>query len=130
MNYGPLRDEVINDPLGRGYSGMTNKQVVKDLEKKYRTRNISSFSGSFVLNRIKKSEYDALSDADKDKVWQILHLNSINTFGVEAALFVDIFGAGSTTINNLSGARTESISRASELGLGKVYHRDVEKVRS
>lgn len=34
-----LSDELLNDPLGRGYAGMTDQQAADDLNTKYRDKN-------------------------------------------------------------------------------------------
>ena len=37
MNINVLKDEIIQDPLGRGYSEMTDEEVLADLLTEYRT---------------------------------------------------------------------------------------------
>ena len=112
-----LKDEIENDPLTRGYSGMTDAQIADDLNSEYRERNFDRLDASTVFNAVDKAEYNALAAADKEMVWNILHLGEINPFGLEAEIFVDIFGAGSQTITDLKAIRKESQSRASELEL-------------
>lgn len=114
-----LRDEVINDPLGRGYSGMTASEVWADGHIEYRTRNRISMTASEIANQISVAEFNVLSAVDKAEIWNVLHLGEINPHGVEATIFQNIFGA-SDTITNLQAARVESISRWTELGLGNV----------
>jgi hypothetical protein len=113
-----LHDEVVGDPLGRGYSGMTNQEVADDMNTVYRTRNRATMTASEVFNSIDKAEYNAIPvPENKQMVWDILHLGDVNPFGLEADLFVDVFGGGSNTITALQAARVESISRATELGV-------------
>ncbi len=123
-----LRDEVLNDPLGRGYSTMTNAEVVIDLYTKYRLRPKSLMTGSEVMNATDKSEYNSLSDFYRELYWNILHLGELNPFGVEKDILVDIFGSGSLTIEALQNARQENISRVTELSLGVVKEGHVELV--
>jgi len=125
-----LKDEVINDPLGRGYSGMTAVQVVADGDIKYRTRNRTTMSRTEIINRVVKAEYNVLTDANKDLFWKVVNSEDINPFGVEADLITDIFTGGSTTITNLQTARVESISRWDDLGLGDVKVGHVERARA
>jgi hypothetical protein len=115
-----LKTEVATDPLGRGYAGMTDEQVAVDLNTVYRERNKGILTGTQVLNAINKTEFLALSPTKQERIWNVLHLGEINPFGIEAAIFVDEFGGGSTTITTLQALRKESVSRATELGLGKV----------
>lgn len=125
-----LKDELTNDPLTpkRNYSGMTDFEAANDLNTTYRTRNKTNMTGTEIFNAIDKAEWNALSDAQRDDVWNILHLGNINPFGIEADLMQDIFGA-STTITALQAARKENISRAEELGLGVVGAGQVEEAR-
>ena len=111
-----LKDELVNDPLGRGYSGMTDEQASTDLNAVYRTRNRVSMTASEVLNAVDPAEYTALTASQKDRLWQLLAIGDLNPFGVEATLMQNTFGAG-LTITALNAARREPISRADELGV-------------
>jgi len=115
-----LKSELTADLLTRGYSGMTDAAAATDLNTVYRTRNRSSMTGSEILNAIVKAEFVALAVADKQMVWDVIHLGDINPFGIEADLMTDAFGGGSATLTALAAARKDSISRADELGLGQV----------
>ena len=115
-----LSDEISGDPLGRGYSGMSDAEIVTSLNTVDRTQNRSSMTASEVLNAIDIAEWNALSDADQQKIWDVLHIRGINPFGVEATIFVAVFGAGSDTITALQAARVTTVSRATELGIGFV----------
>ena len=130
MSFETLKDEVILDPIGRGYSGMSDQEVVDSLYTVDRPRNRTVMSGSKVLNAIVKAKYLALGDADKDRVWQLLHLGTLDPFGVEADLIVDIFGGGSSTVTALQSARVETISRLVELGLQVVRVGHVQLARA
>jgi hypothetical protein len=116
-----LKDEIANDPLTRGYSGMTDAQIADDLNTEYRERNLDRLDASTVFNAINKAELNALTDANKATVWNILHLGQVNPFGLEAEIFVDIFSGGSQTITELEAIRKQSQSRAVELGLPFVW---------
>lgn len=124
-----LRAELTDDPLTRGYSAMSDAAAAIDLNIMYRTRNLDTLTGSEVLNAIDKTEFNAKTDAEKQQVWDILHLGTINPFGLEAALFTDIFGGGSVTIAALQAIRKEDVSRGEEIGWGFVGHSDVEDAR-
>jgi len=124
-----LKTEIDADPLTRGYAGMTDAQVKADGHTKYRTRNKTSLTGSEVLNAIDKTEFNSKTDAQKQQVWDLVHLGTLNPFGIEASLMVDIFGGGSVTIVALQALRVESISRWEELSLGNVREGHIQKVR-
>lgn len=112
-----LKDEINTDPLARGYSGMSNSQISDDINTEYRDLNRKTMMSHEVFNAIVKAEYNALADADKAMVWNILHMGEINPFGLESDIFTDIFGTGSQTITNLKNLRKQIQSRAAELGL-------------
>lgn len=124
-----LTDELTNDPLTRGYSGMTDAAAATDLNTAYRERNRGELSGTVIFNAITKSEFNALATADQQRVWNILHLGTINPFGLEADLFVDLFGGGSGTIAALQAIRKEPISHGGELGIGVVRAGNVQEAR-
>lgn len=130
MDLVALKAELDNDPLARGYAGMTNQQVADDLNTVYREVNRTEMTGSEVLNQINKAEFNALSAADQQRIWDILHLANLNPFGVESTLMIDIFGGGSSTITTLQAARKQPVSRGVELGLGIVGEGDVWDARN
>lgn len=129
MDYESLFNEIDLDPLGRGYSGMTDTQIAADLNTEYRTRNLERLSATEVFNAIDKSEWDLLLETHRATIFNLLHMGQLNPFGVEASIFVDIFGGGSTTISDLSDMRTEAVSRAAELGFPRIYIHHIETAR-
>jgi hypothetical protein len=130
MNYTILTAELTGDPLVRGYSGMDDAAAAADLNTAYREQNRTSMTGSEVLNAIDETEYFALADGGKDRVWQLLHLGTLDPFGVEAGVMTQIFGGGSATITALQADRKTLVSRAAELSLGRVRVGDVQRARS
>lgn len=93
-------------------------------------RDRTSMTGSEVLNAVDDDEWMALSDADKRTVWDIVHLAMVNPHGVEARLMLSVFDAAeSPTIAALLVARKESVSRATEIGLGHVGVGNVAEAR-
>ncbi len=124
-----LTDEIVNDPEGRGYAGMTDAQVADDINLVNRQRNRDTMSATEVLNAINKGEFNAFTAVDQVRVWDVLHFHELNPFGLEADLFVDIFGGGSATIVALQAIRVEVITRAQELGLGSVREGTVTRAR-
>jgi hypothetical protein len=131
MSLDVLRTEIITDPLSRGYAGMTAEQVAASLNAKNRSRNRTSMSATEVLNAINVTEFNAKTAEQKQQIWDVLHIGTLNPFGVEAQIFTSIFGGGSTTIQALAGMRMESISRAEEIGTSyvPVLPGHVEEVR-
>lgn len=125
-----LKDEITNDPLTLGYSGMTDLDLTNSLNGLTRSQNRGSMSASEVYNQIDVTEWLALSDIERDEIWNILHLGTVNPFGLEATRFTAIFPGGGVTILALQAARVTSISRGTELGLGFVSLGDVTAARA
>ena len=94
-----------------------------------RSKNLASLTGSEVMNAIVKTDFDGLSDTNKQQVWNILHLGTINPFGIEADMMIGIFGGGSATITALKTIRKVSVSRAGELGHGVIREGHVREAR-
>lgn len=132
MDYNALNSELITDPLARGYSGMSDAAAAADLNTVYRTRTRDTVSGSEILNATDDAEFTALADpTDKNRWLSLCGIAEIDTGnGVAKSLEADLFGAGTTTRDNLAALKSESISRAVELGLGTVRAGDVEYARS
>ena len=119
MDYQILANEITNDPLIRGYSGMTDQQITDDMNTVYRTRNRTSMSGSEIWAQTVSSEYNALSElADNNEKHKWISFCGIwehDPYGSSAQFVIDIFGISSDTVSNLAASRVEDISRAVEL---------------
>ncbi len=132
-----LKDELANDPLARGYLGMTNEEAATDLNTSYRTRNRTSMTGDEIAQAADPAEFNGLDDgsanntADVKGHWLALcGRETIDPFAAaNVQLVVAIFGGGSTTVANLNAARVESITRAVELSLPFVKPGHVEFAR-
>jgi hypothetical protein len=130
MDYAALKAELTADPLGRGYASMGDQEIADSMNALTRTRNRASMSGSEVINSVVATEYAALTAANKQLLWDLVHLGQLNPFGVEATLMVSVFGAGSQTIAALAAKRVETVSRAQELGLERVSVGYIGKARA
>ena len=116
-----LREELIGDPEGIGYAGMTGEQIITSIHALVRPRNRTSMTHTEVLNTIVLSEFNGLAADKQENVWNVLKMGGegLNPFGVEATIFIDAFG-DSDTITALKAARVELISRVQEIGVGAV----------
>lgn len=126
-----LRTELFTDPEALGYGAATDEQAAALLNSVAtgRTRNKATMTASDVLNAVVKSEYLALTAAKQQLMWSVLAIGELNPFGIEADLFVEVFGGGSETITALQVARKETVSRAAELGIGIVKTGHVARAR-
>jgi hypothetical protein len=130
FNYFTLWTEINSDPLGRGYSGMSNASIAGNLNTENRNLNKGTMSSTEVINAVKVSEFNALTSASQQRIWDTLHLGTLNPFGVEATIFVNVFGLSSSTIASLQSLRVETISRAQEIGLSTVAEGQVAKAKA
>ena len=129
MSLSALKAELAVDLLTRGYSGMTDEEIAVDLNTAYRSRNRTNMSGSEVMSSVDVVAWAALSADDKRTVWDVVHMGTVNPFGIEASIMIGVFGAGSDTISNLAAVRVKAISRATELDLGQFGTSDIAKAR-
>ena len=128
-----LKTELTTDPLGRGYAGMTNTQVVTSLRTANRTVERRSVSGSQIYNAIVPSEFSTLLATQQQLVRDVFGLGDtidVRTGTNARAVMLAAFGAGTTTRANLIALVQETISRAAELGLGDVREGDVARARA
>ena len=120
MDYNKLKTELDTDPLARGYSEMSDQEVVDSLIAVNRSRNRESLTGSEMLNAINAGEWGTRTAEQKQTVWDIVHVGTINPWGVEATMLTAAFaGSGGATLAALGAARVESVSRAVEIGVGQ-----------
>jgi len=126
-----LKSEIVTDPLGRGYSSMSNQEIANDLNTVYRQINKLSMTGAEVFYNTSAAEYAALSDSKKSQWIGFCGIGEIDPFNTVAVAFVEyIFGVGSTTMSNLQNARKENASRATELGLPTIFEQIVADAKN
>jgi len=125
-----LKDEIANDPLGRGYSGMSDQAVADDLNTAYRTREVSSFSGDFMFSRTDPVEFSDLTE-HKQILWlSFCSRTSVDPWAENNEEFVKwLFGNIAQTVMNLGEDRTENITRARELGYNEITPEWVARCR-
>ena len=125
-----LRDEVILDPLGRGYAGMTDAEVVNSLNAINREVEREYIESWEVIEATIWAEWNALSSAYKQLYQTLVSCSRLKVFGPNTrSAFAAMFGAGTTTRANLLALQTRLVSRAEELSLGNVTEGDVATVR-
>ena len=118
-----LKDELTNDPLVRGYAGMTDEEAADDLNTSYRTRNRTSMTGDEIAQAADPAEQDALDNGAANNTADVLShwlalcaRTTVDPFATaNVQLVISIFGVGSTSVSNLQAARVENITRAQEL---------------
>lgn len=130
MDIEKLKTELIAGHPDTGAYSTDDALAAVQLNIVNRSRNLASLTGSEVMNAIVKVDFDELLATDKQRVWNILHLGTINPFGIEADMMVAIFGGASATITALKAIRKVSVSRAGEIGLSVIREGHVREARS
>ena len=130
--YAILVPELRDDPLARGYTGMTNAQVLASLNTVNRTLQKTTISGPEVYEAIDTTEFLAKTTAQQQEVWNIIHLDSIPCGpGSKARTrMVAIFGGGSATTTAIGALLAYQVSRAEELKLGQLAIEHIGSART
>lgn len=126
-----LVDELTIDPLTRGYSGMSDEEVVADMNDLYCTRQRTNVAGYEILAVTDDDEWDLLTEAEKTQ-WLSLCAIAVVDIGSGAAMAMEaaLFGPGTVTRTSLVALKTEDISRGTEIGWGLVKVGHIEMARS
>lgn len=127
MSYEILKAEIDGNP--GLYGAMTDQQVVDELNIVNKSQNRTSMTRQEIYENIDPAALSALTSI------QLAQLNlalsdTVDPFGNAAQVFIDVFGGGSQTITNLQAARVDTVSRASQLGLGIVKLGHVTEARA
>lgn len=127
-----LKEELDDDPLGRGYSGMTDEEAADSLNAVNRSVAPPAISTEVFLRGLVKSEWDTLSTADHLYISMIMGREVIDIrAGTETRnALVALFPPGSSTRDNLLSLAMVEVSRADELGLGRIYAGTVAQARA
>lgn len=136
MDYEKLKNEIETDSKNLGYSGKTNKEVTDLLNNNNRIRFIDANKDSVLKYLIRKEKWLAISDSTEDAARNVVALLSTESFdvnGVESTLLIDSLISLSLLDEEdksyIQDLGKEQISRAQELGLGKIKEGYVEGVR-
>ena len=134
MDYTALAAELTDDPLVRGYAGMTDAQARDDLNTVYRTVKLEFAEGDVMYSETDGSDWDSLTDAQKTLWLDTCGIPRHDvTKGPTFSTVKELFkpgGAASTTWDNLMAYVNEPASRAVELGFGSVTEGDIQNARA
>ncbi|TDI82536.1 MAG: hypothetical protein E2O80_02010 [Betaproteobacteria bacterium] len=125
-----LKDEINNDPIGRGYSGMDDTEILASLKVEDRAFDVPFVTGFAVQNEVVDSEYDALTATKKLQLLSLISSDRLDPFGFGANIIKDIFTQGAQTLANLQAMRSILITREEELELGNVRLGAIERARA
>lgn len=115
-----LRDELRDDPLGRGYAGMTNKQVEQSMNARDRDNWISIDSAT-LFNALDATEWASANNSVKTTIQNILDLNGSIEVDPSSLTYSQLESLlGPATIARLVERANPKRNRAQEVGFGGV----------
>lgn len=126
-----LKAELLAGHPETGAYSLDNATAAVEINVVNRTLPIPSLSGDAVFAATDGVEFIAQTE-HKQALWMSLCGRSeIDPFGTSnIALLQHVFGGGSTTQTNLQNLRNRAVSRAGELGFGRVREGTVEQARA
>jgi len=130
MGLDALKAELADDPLNRGYSGMTAEQVRASLYAVDRPVPVESVTGQQIFEAVVPTDYKALSAEHKQLFGTIVGMGTILVSGTNTkAALAAVFNGATATLSALVALQTTLVSRVAELGLGPVALSDIDKAR-
>jgi len=130
MNITILRAELTDDPETRGYSGMSDVQAAASFATLDRERNVTTVSGQEIFEAAVAADYAALSAGDRELFLAIVGMGTILVNGTNTKAALTTMFAATLTLANLAALQTETVSRATELGLGLVKVGHIQEARN
>ena len=127
MDLAALKTEITGDPAAIGYAAANgdHDSIAKLLNRPQRTIDAESLSSGVLVSCIDKTEFAALSAADKAYLNLFVTAGDVPmTANVRQALR-SLFPAQGETRTKINQATRRTGSRAEELGFGRVTESDV-----
>lgn len=125
-----LQDELTNDPLTRGYAGMTNQQAADSLGIVDRDKNLDAITGDEMFQQTDSTQFERLTDSKKAQWLSFCNRGSIDPFATANVNFVQYVFGGGVTVSNLQTTRVVLQSRANELNLGPIGEGAIWDIRN
>lgn len=137
MDYSALWDELTNDPAAVGYvapnnpaNDVENAGLIND---ETQTVERMSITAAELWENTDLTEYRVLGIEARDAYNVLVGLETIDVAegSNSRTALANLFPAGTTTRANLVALvqETRTVSRASQLGFGRVYVHDIETAR-
>ncbi len=128
---------ILRAELDAGHPGTgaydANADIAKDqINAENRAVANDSLSGKEFKDAIDATEFDALTDPQKQLAYTLFNSDSLDASvgSIDRQTAVTLFAGMTTTLAALSALQTKNISRAAELGLGTVATGDILAARA
>lgn len=126
MNYQILAAELALP----AYAGLSDQAAADALNAQNIAVDVATISGSDIFEATTQADYAALSATQKSLYHAIMGMDSITVRGSNTrAALLAMFGAGTQTRTNLGSLQTRRMSRAEQIGLGRVEAGHVQMIR-
>jgi len=132
MDMAILHSELTNDPLARGYAGMTDAQAAASLNTANRATTRTIIPAWEIIGATVPSEWTALSAAEKQRYQTITGAGEVDASNQNVRnAFLAMFAGGTATRTALAALQNgPNVSRATELGLPFVGAHHVAAARA
>lgn len=128
---------ILRAELDAGHPGTgaydANADIAKDqINAENRAVANDSLSGKEFKDAIDATEFDALTDPQKQLAYTLFNSDSLDASvgSIDRQTAVTLFAGMTTTLAAISALQTKNISRAAELGLGTVATGDILAARA
>ena len=126
-----LKNELTVDPLGRSYVGMTDVQVLADLNTAYRVRSRDLIPAHEMLAALEDADLTTLTAASHRKLLLFMSVGEIDVSNQRVRdAFKAIFSGRTGALSRLRGLENEPVTRAQELRLGTLRLGHIQVART
>lgn len=126
-SYVKIRAELDSDPILYP-SANSDQQIADELNNLNKIQNRGFLERAEVIEAFDSDELVLLSGDDIIKVFEVL--SDVVDPVVVAAQYAAIFPSGAKTIISLAALGEETVSRAEQLGFGKIEREDIRIARA
>lgn len=119
MNLADLKSEIENDPLDRGYAGMSDVEVADSLNERTREADADALHGGDLVAALDQAEWEQLGSGQKQYLQLIVSAGSSPLTAAIRNSLREMFPTQSQTRRNLLRLMRQEASRGMELGLGR-----------
>ncbi len=132
MDIVALKVELLaGHPSTGAYSIGSDSFAAEELNAKNVVRDVESVSGQAIFEAVVLDDYNALTSEQKQLLSTIIGMGTILVNGTNTRIaLLSMFGIGTTTRSALGELQTETVSRATLLGLGTVYEGHIQQARA
>jgi hypothetical protein len=123
-----LKDEIQNDPNARGYSGMTDAEIVDRLFVADVPMSITRVTGEQLVAATDAGDFGALSEPQRD-LWRLLVSRASVDLTPDVWGRIESLWSGTNTLSAVETLRTRQVTTIEALGLPNIGEHHVKEAR-